>query len=228
MSSQHEIKLQMQNEKEGRKNSLLLTTEPKDLAKLFNHSSYQLTAEQDICFPSYSRSSEEQQQHQQDKRRKSQASLLHVSESSTTPSTPRTLSALKSSYESINLEALSLFQDIKQSPIPTHQYRRFRASEDDELKIEPAENKLLSLYGDNKPAHLDTLQQENFNLQDKNRFMYYHPEIGCIQGKTLTEMNLPPNITNLQSLLVKENYWIDITSPTDEEMKAISKVSTIL
>lgn len=217
MSTHNDIKLQIQSDQEDRKNSLLLTTEPKDLSKLFNHRSYQQTAEQDICFPSYS-------EDQHEKRRKSQTSFLNKNDSS--PSTPRTSSAFKSSYESVNLEALALFQGLKQSPIPTHQFRRFQASEDDELKIEPAENKLFSLYGDNKPGHSDTSQQENSHLQDKNRYMYYHPDTGCIKGRTLTDMNLPIN-TTLQSLLVKESYWIDITSPTDEEMKAISKVSNI-
>lgn len=188
VNKHHEIQMQNDNE------NLLLSTEPKDLAKLFNHRS---TAEQDICFP-HSRSSEEQET--KDKR------ISHKISSTT----------IKAD-DDINLDALTLFHN---SPIPSHQYRRFQP-DDDELKVEPVTDKLYSLYGDNKTSN-DSPDAPSLK-QDTYRFMYYHPDTGCIQGRTLIDMNLPPN-TTLQSLLLKKKYWIDITSPTDEEMKAVSKV----
>ncbi|KAI7899060.1 uncharacterized protein BX663DRAFT_460972 [Cokeromyces recurvatus] len=95
----------------------------------------------------------------------------------------------------INLDALSLFTQ--------QQYQHF-------------EKPLFSLYGDNKTQPI--LQ----NYGDY-RFVYYHPDTGCLRGSSLMTLELPANST-LKDLLTKENYWIDITSPSEDEMKVISKI----
>ncbi|CAO3597485.1 unnamed protein product [Absidia cylindrospora] len=103
--------------------------------------------------------------------------------------------------------------------------RLFRSNQSETGK-QPRDNseKRLSLYGD---GH--TLTQP---LQDDTpRFTYYHPDTGRLQGKTLFDLtagcnNTTTNIhsTTIDDLLNKENYWLDITSPSQTEMQAISRI----
>lgn len=188
----------MQTETEQR-NSVLLITEPKDLEKLFDTNR---TLEQDICFPPNSRPSTSSitLDPQQEDEIKSHHRMT------------KRHSSGSSSFDCINLSALSLFSEMTSpthSPLPKHHYYR------------GTREKLLSLYGDNSrddnnnQKHLSVLPQED-------RFIYYHIDTGCVKGKYLSDLKLPH--MSLEDLLLKENYWIDITCPTNEEMKAISKV----
>ncbi|KAI8876728.1 cora-domain-containing protein [Backusella circina FSU 941] len=81
-------------------------------------------------------------------------------------------------------------------------------------ELSNSETQKLSLYGDNNENHP--------LLNHTDRYTYYHPDTGCIRGKTLLDLKLPG--TPLEALLKKENYWIDVTSPFLDEMKAISKL----
>lgn len=117
----------------------------------------------------------------------------------------------KSSNSSIDLNALALFKEIQiHTPQPKHYYSTDQKQQ------------LLSLYGDN--SRDDTTQQFPTlpHRQPEDRFNYYHLDTGCIKAPTLSDLS-HPHLT-LKELLLKENYWIDITCPSNEEMKAISKV----
>ncbi|KAG0191890.1 CorA metal ion transporter [Apophysomyces sp. BC1034] len=76
--------------------------------------------------------------------------------------------------------------------------------------------KKLSLYGDNQviPIH-DCFE----------RYRYYHPDTGRQRQRSLLDLHYQDLC--LEDLLAKENYWIDITSPSTVEMKAISKLFRI-
>ncbi|KAH8550817.1 hypothetical protein BGW37DRAFT_426942, partial [Umbelopsis sp. PMI_123] len=54
------------------------------------------------------------------------------------------------------------------------------------------------------------------------RFVFYSVDTGTIRSDTLA--GLQHNGKTLENLLLTRNFWIDITSPTDAEMKTISKV----
>ncbi|CEP18292.1 hypothetical protein [Parasitella parasitica] len=200
-NQQQRNEMLMQNEKD-----LLLHTDPKDLDKLFNRRSYQQKAEQDICFPN---------------NRPSTSSSTLDEKSSTLETLPPAPMRHSVSYEGINLSALSLFRDINtnkqlydpnESPLPN------------KFQLNKQERQLLSLYGDNKQPSDNRTRNENYLQQEQpDRFMYYHPDTGSIRGRSFTDINLPHQ-TTLEALLSKENFWIDITSPSNEEMKAISKV----
>lgn len=195
----------MQKEKD-----LLLLTDPKDLDKLFNRRSYQQKVEQDICFPNNRPST-------------SSSTLDEKSPILEFPILPPPPAMRHSvSYEGINLSALSLFHDIKpcnnrysspsESPLPNV------------YPLNRQERQLLSLYGDNKqPADHNARSESYLQQEQQDRFMYYHPDTGSIRGRSFADINLPPSMT-LETLLTKENFWIDITSPSNEEMKIISKV----
>jgi hypothetical protein len=61
---------------------------------------------------------------------------------------------------------------------------------------------------------------------DTPRFVYYHSDTGRLHGKTLFDLTNGsdhPGIT-IDDLLNKENHWLDITSPSQSEMHAISRV----
>ncbi|KAF1799919.1 hypothetical protein FB192DRAFT_1474735 [Mucor lusitanicus] len=53
--------------------------------------------------------------------------------------------------------------------------------------------------------------------------MDYHPDTGSIRSRSFTNINLPPHMT-LEMLLTKDNFWRDIKSPFNQEMKVISKM----
>ncbi|KAI8063506.1 hypothetical protein BC940DRAFT_358011 [Gongronella butleri] len=76
------------------------------------------------------------------------------------------------------------------------------------------QEKKLSLYGDNH-LHLTP-------LVFIDRFVYYHPEVGRRQARTLRE--LATDSWSLDTLFAKENYWLDVTCPTQAEMKTISQI----
>jgi hypothetical protein len=230
--------LQIEEEEAERRNSLLLSTEPKDLDKLFDTNR---SLEQDICFPSNEIEvlvdEEEKQQEEQQKppkrRMTSATTIRHSTENCSSSST--------NSFDGINLSALSLFNDIHSpinSPLPKNHHYYNDNNRQEEKK------KLLSLYGDNnntlskrntatfsssKNNNEKQQQQEHYSTaaEDEDRFTYYHIDTGYIKGKSLVELKIPAE-TALQDLLLKENYWIDITSPSNEEMKAISKVSFLV
>lgn len=206
-NQQQRNEMLMQKEKD-----LLLLTDPKDLDKLFNRRSYQQKVEQDICFPN--------------NRPSTSSSTLDekspILETPLLPAAPLATTMRHSvSYQGINLSALSLFHDIKSSQ------QNYSPSESPLPNVYPLnkqERQLLSLYGDNKqPADHHTRSENYLQQEQQDRFMYYHPDTGSIRGRSFTDINLPPNMT-LETLLTKENFWIDLTSPSNEEMKIISKV----
>lgn len=121
------------------------------------------------------------------------------------------------SFEGINLNALSALDEITSpmnTPLPQNRYYGNR-------------DKLLSLYGDN--SREENMSQQHAKhlsmVSQEDRFIYYHVDTGCIKGKYLSDLKLPN--MSLEDLLLKDNYWIDVTSPSNEEMKAISKVRSI-
>ncbi|KAL9554226.1 hypothetical protein PS6_003514 [Mucor atramentarius] len=206
-NQQQRNEMLMQKEKD-----LLLLTDPKDLDKLFNRRSYQQKVEQDICFPN--------------NRPSTSSSTLDekspILETPLLPAAPLATTMRHSvSYQDINLSALSLFHDIKPSQ---QQYSPSESPLPNVYPLNKQERQLLSLYGDNKqPADHHTRSENYLQQEQQDRFMYYHPDTGSIRGRSFTDINLPPNMT-LETLLTKENFWIDLTSPSNEEMKIISKV----
>ncbi|KAL0096958.1 hypothetical protein J3Q64DRAFT_1710334 [Phycomyces blakesleeanus] len=77
-----------------------------------------------------------------------------------------------------------------------------------------------SLYGD--PPESERWQN---NDEDETRqCAYYHPDTGLIHGRSLLELE---GGKGLESLLTKENYWIDITCPSQGDMKTLAKVFRI-
>ncbi|KAG1175453.1 hypothetical protein G6F70_000360 [Rhizopus microsporus] len=166
--------------------SLLLTTDPKDLDKLFDRS---IEAEQDICFPT---------------KRPNSSSMSSTTTATFSPP-PRKHNGHNSfQNNSINVNALSSwFTDIDMHSSMTQYYQPTKQTK-----------KKLSLYGDNHHIVEDSKE---------DRYMYFHPDTGVIRGKSLLELKLPPHLT-VEQLLLKENFWIDITSPSLAEMKAISKI----
>jgi hypothetical protein len=54
------------------------------------------------------------------------------------------------------------------------------------------------------------------------RFVFYSVGTGTVRSDSLA--GLQHEGSNLEELLLAGNFWIDITSPTDSEMKTISKV----
>ncbi|KAI9021637.1 hypothetical protein CLU79DRAFT_702710, partial [Phycomyces nitens] len=54
------------------------------------------------------------------------------------------------------------------------------------------------------------------------RYTYYHSDVGCIPGRNLLELAGSPNALN--DLLTKENYWININSPSPKEFKDITRI----
>ena len=66
------------------------------------------------------------------------------------------------------------------------------------------------------------LQIIPFEKSAEQAACYYHPDTGCIQSKSLLDIQ-HANL-GLQELLTKDRYWIDITSPSVSEMKMISQV----
>lgn len=54
------------------------------------------------------------------------------------------------------------------------------------------------------------------------RFVFYSVDTGTVRSDSLA--GLQHEGSNLEALLLAGNFWIDITSPTDSEMKTISKV----
>ncbi|KAG1149215.1 hypothetical protein G6F37_005013 [Rhizopus arrhizus] len=114
----------------------------------------------------------------------------------------------KQSNNSINVNALSSwFSDIDMYTTTTQNYRH---------PTKTKQVKKLSLYGDNHHHSMSENSKED-------RYMYYHPDTGVIRGRSLMELRLPSHLT-VDELLMKENYWIDFTSPSLAEMKAISKI----
>ncbi|KAI8336285.1 hypothetical protein BC941DRAFT_377162 [Chlamydoabsidia padenii] len=79
-----------------------------------------------------------------------------------------------------------------------------------------ANEKTLDLYDDSKVLP----------IQDELRFTYYHADTGRLHGKTLFDLEtICDNHTSLaiDDLLTKENYWLDITSPTPTELHALAQ-----
>lgn len=225
-NSSHEdiVTVQMQPQQPV-KSDILLNTEPRDLDKLFNRGSFQQNVEQDICFPSGSNNrpstSSTLDGNNDEKIMRKSYPPLHQKQQQKAQHTMR--QSISSYYEGIDLSALSLFP-VDQSPLSFS----FNKKSNEKQGIK---KRLMNLYGDNHIGHAieHYLQQPASQIETTtptaivDRFMYYHPDVGCIQGPSLTELQLPPSMT-LEALLSKENYWIDITSPSNEEMKAISKV----
>lgn len=195
----------IQNETEQR-NSVLLITEPKDLEKLFDTNR---TLEQDICFPPNGRPSSSSTTLDPQGGPGGEEEELKAHHHRLTKRY-----SCNSSIDGLNLSALSLFHDMtspSNSPLPKQH-----------LYYGGTREKLLSLYGDNSREDSHHHQKKLSILSLEDRFIYYHIDTGCIKGKYLSDLKLPH--MSLQDLLLKENYWIDITCPTNEEMKAISKV----
>lgn len=204
----------MNEQQPQKRNSLLLVTEPQDLDKLFKTNRSSRQVEQDICFPSNGRPStssttlDQESEERLELKSHHRMTLRHNS---------------SSSLDMINLSALSLFNEIvspTQSPIPRHYYTTTTSNGEEKKK-------LLSLYGDNNnsSSNNNSIEKPYSNIvqPQEDRFTYYHIDTGCIKGRSLNELKLPPH-TTLEELLLKENYWIDVTLPSNEEMKAISKV----
>jgi hypothetical protein len=170
--------------------SLLLTTDPKDLDKLFDRS---IEAEQDICFPT---------------KRPISSSISSTTTAAFSPPPRKHNGHSSFQNSSINVNALSSwFTDIDMHSSMAQHYQPTKQTK-----------KKLSLYGDNHHIVEDSKE---------DRYMYFHPDTGIIRGKSLLELKLPPHLT-VEQLLLKENFWIDVTSPSLAEMKAISKVETYI
>lgn len=194
--------LQLISQEKEKRNSLLLITEPKDLVKLFDTAR---SLERDICYPPNNNG------------RPSTSSTMHDARIEDELKITSRHSSSSSSFDGVDLSALSLFSTIHSpthSPQPKHYYGN------EESK------KLFSLYGDNSRNtvhhHDNSKQFPMLQQRQEDRFIYYHLDTGCIKGKSLSELK-SPHLT-IEDLLLKENYWIDITCPSNEEMKAISKV----
>lgn len=54
------------------------------------------------------------------------------------------------------------------------------------------------------------------------RFVFYSVGTGTVRSDSLA--GIQHEGSNLEALLLAGNFWIDITSPTESEMKTISKV----
>ncbi|KAG2176598.1 hypothetical protein INT44_007262 [Umbelopsis vinacea] len=87
----------------------------------------------------------------------------------------------------------------------------FRA-EDPESRF--GQNDGYSVFGDEKEARS--------KQPLPRRFVFYSVATGTVRSDSLA--GLQHEGSNLEALLLAGNYWIDITSPTDNEMKTISKV----
>jgi Mg2+ and Co2+ transporter CorA len=55
--------------------------------------------------------------------------------------------------------------------------------------------------------------------------VFYSVETGSIKALTLGDLKYENK--NIESLLLAGNFWLDITAPTDGDMKTISKVNVI-
>ncbi|OBZ87238.1 putative metal ion transporter C17A12.14 [Choanephora cucurbitarum] len=212
----------------GTQHANLLQTEPKDLDKLFHRNSFQQKAEEDICFPSNKRPSVSSNTstlngHQRPSRQPADA-----------------ISSIIQTAKEVNLNALQdLFDESKSAYDGSRVAMSYQDSKfpykkdlDDYISNQRIENKLLSLYGDNNLTHNHGQQQQQNRysehsylqrIESKNRFMYYHPDTGSLVGETLQGINLPPD-TTLEELLLRDNYWLDVTLPNENEMAAISKM----
>ncbi|KAG2233178.1 hypothetical protein INT48_005016 [Thamnidium elegans] len=199
--------LQTISQEKEKRNSLLLITEPKDLDKLFDTAR---SLERDICFPPNSNGRPSTSSTMHDARIEDEIKIHDKITSR------HSNSSSSSSFDGVDLSALSLFSTIH-SPIHSPQPKHYYGNEKNK--------KLFSLYGDNSRDTVNHNNSKQFPMlqqRQDDRFIYYHLDTGCIKGKSLSELKLP-HLT-LEDLLLKENYWIDITCPSNEEMKAISKV----
>ncbi|KAI9475481.1 MAG: hypothetical protein EXX96DRAFT_573509 [Benjaminiella poitrasii] len=188
---------------------LLLNTEPRDLDKLFHRRTSQ-PVEQDICYPTNNNNEQQQQQKlaspisKQRRQIREYACMQHLLIGDS-----KRHSITSSHGDDIDLDALTLFTEQQQQ------------------QQQQTEKPLLSLYGDNKSIKQQeetiSFTQQPIISNYETRFIYYHPDTGSLRGQTLTTLDLPSHLT-LKDLLAKENYWIDITSPSLEEMKVISKI----
>ena len=150
------------------------------------------------------------------------------------------ISSIIQTAKEVNLNALQdLFDESKSAYDGSRVAMSYQDSKfpykkdlDDYISNQRIENKLLSLYGDNNLTHNHGQQQQQNRysehsylqrIESKNRFMYYHPDTGSLVGETLQGINLPPD-TTLEELLLRDNYWLDVTLPNENEMAAISKV----
>ncbi|CAG8546532.1 3415_t:CDS:2 [Paraglomus brasilianum] len=66
---------------------------------------------------------------------------------------------------------------------------------------------------------------EASDLKEEYRYTFYSTASGTRRAKTLG--SLPPKGTSITDLLKQNNFWIDILSPTDSEMRALSKIFQI-
>jgi hypothetical protein len=218
---QDELALPITTNSSDEARSSLLSTEPKDLDKLFDRCSFQV--ELDICFPDKSDKSMETISDQLSVQ-KSKESLRCVCNNKMDKVIEEQKVKRRENTISVNLNGLSWFKQNHPLNTTTSSLgdtilkKRNHSSSLDEKGLV---KKKLSLYGDNHHILDNELKQDHVD-----RYMYYHPDTGCIRGRTLLDLKLPN--ASLEDLLMKENYWIDITSPSAAEMKAISKVSLYL
>ncbi|KAG2180972.1 hypothetical protein INT43_008554 [Umbelopsis isabellina] len=66
----------------------------------------------------------------------------------------------------------------------------------------------------------DTKSKVTDSLPD--RFVFYSVATGSVKALTLSDLKYENK--NLEALLLDGNFWLDITAPTDGDMKAISKI----
>ncbi|CAG8488336.1 3723_t:CDS:2 [Paraglomus occultum] len=66
---------------------------------------------------------------------------------------------------------------------------------------------------------------EASDLKEEFRYTFYSSASGTIRAKTLG--SLPPKGTSITDLLKKSTFWIDILSPSDSEMRELSKIFRI-
>ncbi|KAI8978452.1 cora-like Mg2+ transporter protein-domain-containing protein [Pilobolus umbonatus] len=139
------------------------------------------------------------------------STILNSSDTVITQTVRRSLSSTNSIYkhnnQSINLDALSCFHDIKDYSYPTLNPTYYSMSEKQQYIAK------IDHYG------IDTQLHGN---DHNDRYMYYHPDTECIQSRSFLE--LKQSDVTLEELLIKKNYWLDITSPSMNEMKALSKI----
>ncbi|KAJ8659857.1 hypothetical protein O0I10_004450 [Lichtheimia ornata] len=115
----------------------------------------------------------------------------------------------------VDVNALSRYAAAtEETPKPIHCHKRQQPS----IDVNTCRRK-LSLYGDNQSQIIP------FEKSAEQAACYYHPDTGCIQSKSL--LDIQHGNLGLQELLTKDRYWIDIMSPSVSEMKMISQIFRI-
>ncbi|KAK9768795.1 CorA metal ion transporter [Basidiobolus ranarum] len=86
-----------------------------------------------------------------------------------------------------------------------------------------------SYKGINSSLQRNSSQEESIKLTKTNwcssRFTFFSQDTGLLKGQTLED--IATEKSPLTDLLAKENYWLDVTDPTESELKWLGKLFTI-